>query len=156
MEYSDYLEVLPDDIIKKLNKDYGTRKVSSLSNSEEINKIMKDYTSRLYGLISKSSAYFNVYKNPKIKVSNCCSVNNSHKEIIKSMGCCDDFNIYDGYLVPRYLNMDRCYCDHYNCEMDILKILLILLGLKSLAERDKIAQMAIERIEIINSLVLQK
>lgn len=156
MEYSDYLEVLPDDIIKKLNRDYGTRKVSSLSNSEEINKIMKDYTSRLYGLISKSSAYFNVYKNTKIKVSNCCSVNNSHKEIIKSMGCCDDFNIYDGYLVPRYLNMDRCYCDHYNCEMDILKILLILLGLKTLAERDKIAQMAIERIEIINSLVLQK
>lgn len=155
MEYNDYMEVMPDDVIRKLNQGYG-RRVDTLAVGGIEEKQMQNALNKLYYLISKSSAYFNCYKDGKIKVSACNNVNRKHKDIIKAFGCCNDFSIYEGYLVPRYLNMDRCYCDHYNCEMDILKILLLLLGLKTLLGREKIYDMALERLEIIDSLVLQK
>ena len=122
MGYSDYLEVMPEDVVKKLNSEYKTQKVEILENKTDI--VVESKIKRLYQLLNKSEAYFNCYKSNKIKISS--GVNQKHKDIVKSLGCCDDYSMYDGYLVPRYLNMNRCYCDHYNCEMDILKILLFL------------------------------
>ena len=151
MEYKDYVDKMPDDIVKKLNNEYSRRVDVLEVDNISINK----YLCNIYSLLSKSSAYFNYYNNDKIKINESIDSNNKHKDIIKSMHCCDDYGIYDGYLVPRYLNMDRCYHNHYCCEMDILKILLLLLGLKGLKDRDLLCKMATERIEIINTLVLQ-
>lgn len=154
MKYNDYLEVMPTDIIKKLNVGYGKQKAEVLSANN--NLVVADKLKHLYRLINKSEAYFNSYKSVKIKVCSCNSLNQNHKQTIKQLGCCNDFSIYDGYLVPRYLNMDRCYCDHYNCEMDIFKILLLLLGLKTLINKEVIYNMALERIQIINSVASLK
>ena len=152
MEYKDYVDKMPEDLINRINKEYS-RKVESL---EKIDIIpINKYLCNIYSLISKSSAYFNYYDNDKIKTVENIDKNKKHKDIIKSMNCCDDYSIYDGYLVPRYLNMNRCYRNHYNCEIDILKILLLLLGLKGLNNRDLFCGMALERIDMLNSLVLQ-
>lgn len=149
MEYKDYIDKIPDDVICKLNAEYGSKVVKMEVKDNSINK----YLCEVYSLLSKSSAYFNSYNN--VRTNTMIDKNIRHKDIIKSMHCCDDYSIYDGYLVPRYLNMNRCYHDHYRCEMDILKILLLLLGLKSVGDREILCKMATERIEIVNSLVLQ-
>lgn len=154
MEYKDYMEKIPDDIVQKLNSGYG-RSVEKFSVDSIDDKYINNLLCKVYSLISRSSAYFDYYDREKIKINNSGSANSKHKNIIKSMNCCSDYSIYEGYMVPRYLNMDRCYIDHYNCEIDILRILLLLLGLKSISCRDQLSEMAVERLSIINSVVLQ-
>ena len=155
MGYKDYMEVMPEEVVSKLNTGYGTRKVDNLSVEDKEDRKVKDITSRVYMLLSKSSAYFKSHSGDKVTVSKCEDINSNHKELIKSMGCCGDYGVYDGYLVPRYLNMDRCYTDHYNCEMDILRLLLLLLSLKCVSSNEKIYEICMDRIEIINTLVLE-
>ena len=160
MEYKDYVDKIPDTVIKKLNEEYSKKQVETLSNKNKNEmaqeKLFENNLVKLYSLISKSSAFFKSYKNNNIKVESCCDINLKHKQIIKTLSCCNDFSIYDGYLVPRYLNMNRCYCDHYICEMDILKTLFLLLLFKNLVDTNIVCQMCMDRIDIINSLVLQK
>lgn len=160
MEYKDYVDKIPDVVIKKLNDEYSRKKVETLSKDDKNKiaeeKLFENSLTKLYSLLSKSSAYFKSYNNQKLKVESCCDTNLKHKQIVKSLSCCNDFSIYDGYLVPRYLNMNRCYCDHFNCEMDILKTLLLLLLFKNLVNTNIVCQMCIDRVDIINSLVLQK
>ena len=147
--YKDYVDKMPDDVISKLNAEYGNKVIKMEIKDDSINK----YLCEVYSLITKSSAYFNSYNN--VRVNNIIDKNIIHKNIIKSMHCCEDYSIYDGYLVPRYLNMNRCYHDHYCCEIDIIKILLLLLGLKEVENREMLCKMATERIDVLNSLVLE-
>ena len=154
--YKDFLEVMPEHLVKKINEEYSKRKVDVLNKNknEKENELLIKNVNNLYMLLNKSSAYFSCYKNKSRIVSSCCDINLKHKEIVKSLNCCSDFSMYDGYLVPRYLNFDRCFCDHYKCEMDILKLLLLLTLFKKNIDVNKIYDMAFERVNIINNLVL--
>lgn len=156
VKYNDFLEVMPEELIKKINNEYSKQKVNVLSKiqNETEEKLFLKNISNLYMLLNKSVAYFSCYKNKSGSINMCCDTNLKHKQIVKSFGCCNDFSIYDGYLVPRYLNFDRCFCDHYKCEMDILKLLLLLTLFKNNIDVNKVYDMAFERLDVINTLVL--
>ncbi len=154
--YNDFLEVMPEHLVKKINNEYSKRKVDVLSKdkNKKENELFLKNINKLYMLLNKSSAYFSSFKTKTRDVSVCCDTNLKHKQFIKSFGCCNDYSIYDGYLVPRYLNFDRCFCDHYRCEMDILKLLLLLSLYRNNIDTNKVYDMLLERVNIINTLVL--
>lgn len=156
MEYKDYLEVMPEQVVKALQKGYATKTVETLNHDEISEKELSIKMGTLYKLLSKSSAYFNVYKGNRVETASFIDVNEKHKQIVKSFNCCNDFSIYDGYLVPRYLNWGRCYTDHCKCEMDILQLLLMMLLFKNCMGGNTICQMALDRVDIIKNLVSQQ
>ena len=156
LEYNDFMEAMPEGVVKALQKGYAKRRVDVLQQEEEISeKELSIKWATLYKLISKSSAYINVYKNNKVETASFLNINEKHKDIIKTLSCCNDYNIYDGYLVPRYVTWGRCYTDHFRCEMDIMQLLLMMMFFKNCTGRNTICQMALDRVEMIKALSIQ-